>query len=79
MIVLYKLYQSYWWYLENQIFNFRFKINWFLFTYSSIRVLDIYDIFNNNKNKMEIIDKINIKKSDIIQNEKLNFVSNNIL
>lgn len=79
MIVLYKLYQSYWWYLENQIFNFRFKINWFLFTYSSIRVLDIYDIFNNNKNKMEIIDKINIKISDIIQNEKLNFVSNNIL
>jgi hypothetical protein len=79
MIVLYKLYQSYWWYLENQIFNFRFKINWFLFTYSSIRVLDIYDIFNNYKNKMEIIDKINIKKSDIIQNEKLNFVSNNIL
>ena len=79
MIVLYKLYQSYWWYLENQIFNFRFKINWFLFTYSSIRLFDIYDIFNNYKNKMEIIDKINIKISDIIQNEKLNFVSNNIL
>ena len=51
-----------------QIFKTKFRIDKFLFTTLHSNGVDICDILDNYKNKMEFIDKINIKSSDLAQN-----------